>query len=77
MRWGSTRAQFGELNHTLGEATGLTQDPIGSSNPPWHRRNKKFVIVAVILSIIIAVPTVVYYELRLQLGERDPSGACH
>ena len=36
--------------------------PAGSPKP-WYRNNKKLLILGVILSVVIIVPTVVYYEL--------------
>jgi hypothetical protein len=37
--------------------------PEGPPRAPWFRNNKKLLIVGVILSVIILVPTIIYYEL--------------
>jgi len=37
--------------------------PIGPANPPWFRNYKKLLLLGVALSVVITVPTVVYYEL--------------
>lgn len=37
--------------------------PAGPANPPWFRSIKKLLILGIILSMAILLPTVLYYEL--------------
>jgi len=39
------------------------ESPPGPPNLPGFRNNKKLLILGVVLSVVIIVPTVVYYEL--------------
>src|SRR5713226_5521453 len=39
------------------------ETPAEPSKPPWFRENKKLLLLGAILSVVITVPTVVYYEL--------------
>jgi hypothetical protein len=39
------------------------EPPAGPPKLPWFRNGKKLILLGVILSVVIIVPTVVYYEL--------------